>query len=258
MAHFMVFYELHVNRQLRRERVFHDRTNPMELFDEHDFYERFRFTKAGVTYLCNLLQDDLSPVCSRSHAISLPMKICTALRFCATGSFQMLVGDTNSISQPSVSRIVNQFITAMAGKTENFIIFPRMNFEITRLKQGFYGISSFPNVIGAIDGTHIRILAPHIGEEAYVNRKGYHSINVQMVMNQDYVITNLVVQWPGSTHDSQILRMSNLWDLFEAGEIPSGLLLGDSGYPNKNWLLTPFQNPQNASERRYNRYVCSQ
>ena len=132
----MFLYQLHANRQLRCECVFRDQTNMMELFDEHDFYERFRFTKAGVTYLGNLLQDGFSPVWNRSHAISLLIKICTTLRFCATGSFQMLIGDTNSISQPSVSRIVNQFITAMAGKTENFIIFPRTNLEITRLKHG--------------------------------------------------------------------------------------------------------------------------
>ena len=70
MAYFMFLYQLHANRQLRCERVFRDWTNPMELFDEKDFYERFRFTKAGVTFLCNLLQHDLSPVCNRTRAIS--------------------------------------------------------------------------------------------------------------------------------------------------------------------------------------------
>ncbi|XP_025162263.1 uncharacterized protein LOC112590332 isoform X2 [Harpegnathos saltator] len=37
---------------------------------------------------------------------------------------------------------------------------------------GFEVISSFPKVIGAIDGTHINIPSPHIHPEAYVNRKG--------------------------------------------------------------------------------------
>ena len=82
----------------------------------------------------------------------------------------------------------------MAGKTENFIIFQRTNFDITRLKQGFYEISSFAIVIGAIDGTYIQILAPHIGEEAYVNQKAYNSINFQTVMNQDYVKTQGRIQ----------------------------------------------------------------
>ena len=37
-----------------------------------------------------------------------------------------------------------------------------------------------PNVIGCIDGTHIRIQAPSTNEHEYVNRKNVHSINVQV------------------------------------------------------------------------------
>lgn len=34
----------------------------------------------------------------------------------------------------------------------------------------------FKNVIGCFDGSHIRINRPQEDEEAYVNRKGYHSV----------------------------------------------------------------------------------
>ena len=44
----------------------------------------------------------------------------------------------------------------------------------------FVEVAGMPGVMGCIDGTHIRILAPHQQEWAYVNRKGYHSINVQV------------------------------------------------------------------------------
>ena len=38
-----------------------------------------------------------------------------------------------------------------------------------------------PCIIGCIDCTHIRIQAPHLNENFYVNRKRYHSINVQAI-----------------------------------------------------------------------------
>jgi hypothetical protein len=38
-----------------------------------------------------------------------------------------------------------------------------------------------PGVIGAIDCTHVAIVRPTIHEEHFVNRKGYHSMNVQAV-----------------------------------------------------------------------------
>lgn len=52
----------------------------------------------------------------------------------------------------------------------------------------FYRVKHFPGVIGCIDCTHVAIIAPkeenNFPEEAYVNRKGYHSINVQLVSNE--------------------------------------------------------------------------
>lgn len=41
----------------------------------------------------------------------------------------------------------------------------------------------FPKVIGAVDGTHIKIAAPKLHAAAYVNRKGYHSIQLQVLFN---------------------------------------------------------------------------
>ena len=41
----------------------------------------------------------------------------------------------------------------------------------------------FPNVIGAVDCTHIRLKRPSGPNEAdFVNRKGFHSLNVQVLM----------------------------------------------------------------------------
>jgi len=39
----------------------------------------------------------------------------------------------------------------------------------------------FPRVIGIIDGTHIKIEAPKENYESYINRKGYHFIQLQVI-----------------------------------------------------------------------------
>ncbi|WAQ94882.1 HARB1-like protein, partial [Mya arenaria] len=45
---------------------------------------------------------------------------------------------------------------------------------------------------------------------------------------------DVVCRWPGSVHDTRILRESGLFHLFENGHMPQGFhLLGDSGYPAK-------------------------
>ena len=67
------------------------------------------------------------------------------------------------------------------------------------------------HVIGAIDCTHIRVQSPG-GEDAarVVNRKGYYSINVQVICDASQRITNIVARWPGSTHDSRIYQNSRI------------------------------------------------
>ena len=109
-----------------------------------------------------------------------------------------------------------------------------------------------------MDGTHIPILRPNIHEEAYLNRKDFHSINVQICGNEDLQIIDVVVKWPGSVHDSRILKNSKLYEKFREGELPSlpnGVILGDSGYPLLEWLLVPFVEHSGitAAQKLYNK-----
>lgn len=46
--------------------------------------------------------------------------------------------------------------------------------------------------------------------------------------------------------------LNKLQFLSTAVSNPFTNLAGDSGYPLKQWLLTPFPNPQSAEERNYN------
>ncbi|XP_040197559.1 putative nuclease HARBI1 [Rana temporaria] len=109
-----------------------------------------------------------------------------------------------------------------------------------------------PNCLGAIDGTHIPLIPPHDGEEQFRNRKSYHSLNVQVVVDSHQRIMSIRSGFPGSCHDSHILRQSALFERFERGQMPEGWLVGDAGYGCRSWLLTPLSNPQTAAEVRYN------
>jgi len=88
--------------------------------------------------------------------------------------------------------------------------------------------------------------------ELYRNRKGYFSINVQVVVNAKLEIIDIVARWPGSAHDSTIFDHSRIKTLFEMGAFSDGLLLADSAYPNLPYIMTPFQNPVTAAEHIYN------
>ncbi|XP_045116824.1 uncharacterized protein LOC123507728 [Portunus trituberculatus] len=91
----------------------------------------------------------------------------------------------------------------------------------------FTAIAGFPEVIGGIDGTHVMIVAP-----------------------REY-------KWPGSVHDARILVQSGLCTIFDNGIVPAGChLQGDSDYPSKKWLLTPYLRPQSSYNRAHKK-TCS-
>ena len=107
-------------------------------------------------------------------------------------------------------------------------------------------------VVGAIDGSHIPMIAPSIDEYAYVIRKQYHSINMQAICDSNLIFQDVAATWPESHHDFCILQSSTVYDRFENDEFGDCWLLGDSGYPQKKWLITPLGNPATVEERRFN------
>ncbi|XP_050518106.1 putative nuclease HARBI1 [Diabrotica virgifera virgifera] len=49
------------------------------------------------------------------------------------------------------------------------------------VSQQHFANKGFPNVIGAIDGCHIKIDRPDNDPDSYINRKGFYSVQMQAV-----------------------------------------------------------------------------
>ncbi|GFX21740.1 nuclease HARBI1 [Trichonephila clavipes] len=123
---------------------------------------------------------------------------------------------------------------------------------IDEVSRKFFSIAGFPKVIGALDGTFIRIVSPG-GEvaERFCCRKNYFALNVQTNVDADLVIRNVVARWPGSAHDSTVFNNSAASLSLKKNELYKDFhLLGDTGYACEKYLLTPFWNPRFLAEAR--------
>jgi len=105
----------------------------------------------------------------------------------------------------------------------------------------FMRVANIPRICGIVDGSLIPIDAPHQNESAFVDRNGQHSINVMVVCGPNLEFFYASARWPGSVHDSRVLRCSTLAQQWENGWRPftNGIILGDSGYGLRKWLITP-------------------
>ena len=68
-------YLLLVERAHRRERVFCDRTQPLEIYDDVDMFNKYCFTRAGVISLINRLGGQLEHQTRRNHAVPPSLQV---------------------------------------------------------------------------------------------------------------------------------------------------------------------------------------
>lgn len=121
----------------------------------------------------------------RSTCVSKTIKLAATLRFLAQGSYQLSVGNDFHIglSQPVVSVILSETLKALETVIcPKWIRFKMTENEKTEAKVEFFEKTGFPGVIGCVDGTHIKILAPSKQDQhLYYNRKGFFSLNAMIV-----------------------------------------------------------------------------
>lgn len=80
--------------------------------------------------------------------------------------------------------------------------------DISKRIEDKYG---YPQAFGAIDGTHIHIKPPANGLADFRNRKGWPSMNVQAVCDDQLVFRDVCCKHPGSCHDAYVLSDSWLY-----------------------------------------------
>ncbi|KAJ1161954.1 hypothetical protein NDU88_002434 [Pleurodeles waltl] len=149
------------------------------------------------------------------------------------------------------SKVLSRVLSALMKYMQSYIVFPEVA-DLPTVKGDFYALGHIPNIIGAIDGTHVALVPPSGSEQVYRNRKSYHFMNVHVVCLSDQYISHVNAKFPGSVHDAYIMRNSSIPYVMEQLQRHRVWLIGDSGYPNLSWLLTPVRNPRTRAEERYN------
>ncbi|XP_046803854.1 putative nuclease HARBI1 [Lucilia cuprina] len=139
------------------------------------------------------------------------------------------------------------------------ITFPQTTMEKEVISNDFQQISGFPNVLGCIDGSYISVRTPkHKIRSSYANRHDTVSITLQGICDSKLRFLDVYTGVPSKIHDSRILKLSFIGKELQNLCAPNYHLLGDSAYPLREYLLTPFRDYGNLSdsEKNYNLKFC--
>ncbi len=188
----------------------------------------------------------------------------------AVGSRFRAIAAHFDVGKSTCVNITKDFCRALNMLSRHYIKFPNNCDETTRALALFQDDCKFPHAFGAIDGTHIEIIAPKEPFD-YFDRHHRYSVIIQAVVGKNLTFMDTAIGYPGSMHDARVFRSSDIFQKAQKGEILTEplttvngvqirpLLLGDGAYPLLPWLMKPYPNGAilNRSQRRFNKTLSS-
>ncbi|KAK7879841.1 hypothetical protein WMY93_033489 [Mugilogobius chulae] len=185
-------------------------------FGDNEWRENFRMNRESFNRLCVMVDPFMRPAETTVRTpVPLPMRVAIVLYKLGSCGEYRLVANHNFIKVPDLE-------------------------EATQIAARFQRAFGLPQIIGCIDGSHIPIMPPSDGYRDFINRKGWASYVLQGVVDDQCCFWSVSCKVPGSAHDANVLRMSEIYR--QAHRLPKRAIdvegvgvnfyiIGDPAYP---------------------------
>ena len=184
-------------------------------WSDKEWKQNFRITRETYCYLCDKLQPYLQKQLAMREPLSVAQRVAITLWRLGTNVEYRTISHLFGIGLSTVCVVVHEVSQVIVEQlTAQYICVPSGQ-GLKRIVNGFQSKWGFPQCVGAIDGTHIPIISPKEDPLDYYNRKGYHSVILQALVDHEYKFLDIYVGWPGSVHDARVLANSALYSRCE-------------------------------------------
>ena len=204
-----------VVRKINTERLikgeYHSLIAEMRMFDTEIFFKYFRMTPSRFDHLLSLIGTALyrKGTVMRSP-VSPGERLAVTLRFLATGDSMQTTAFSYRLGHSTVCRIIDDTCEAIWNALAvDYLRPPSSQEDWKRISESFYRLWNFPNCIGAIDGKHIVMQAPHRSGSTFFNYKKTHSIVLMAVCDAHYCFTYVDIGDYGRHSDGGVFSHSN-------------------------------------------------
>ena len=185
-------------------------------FSTRDWLESFRMSQATFVYVCDQLRSAVEKSNTEMrNAIPVEQRVALTLWYLATNTDYRTIGHLFGVSKATVCAaivkvLLPRYIRVPAGD------------ELKKVVEGFKDGLGFPQCAGVVDGTHIPIVSPEECPADYYNRKGFHSIVMQGVVDNVGRFMEVYIGWPGRVHDARVFVNSSLYKRGQDGTLFPG------------------------------------
>ena len=245
---------------------YHNRTLPDTVFRK-----KMRMDRETFDRLLNVLGPSITRQDTMMRDCIPPEKVLAiALYRLAHGNSYESMAPALNVGKTTAIEAVQDVVNRLYELRGRYIKFPATAAEIAASIETFADLSDLPNVVGAIDGTHIVINAPRNSAVDYFSRYQSHDFIIQGIVDGRKLFLHAAAGYPGAMHDARVLRSTAFYRQAERGEKMKGptvhienqeigpYLVGDSAYPLSQWLQKPYpEGTRDPEEKAYNKALSS-
>lgn len=239
--------------------------SPTRDLDRFKIY--FEMSRKTFNYVCSLVMEPMSK--SKTYkfqngdVMSLHDKVAIAIRRLKFGKSLVSIGKEIKAHWSTVSQVTWSFVEALEENGLRHLQWPDSEEDMSYIKAKFESLQGLPNCCGAIDITHFQIracLSP-LKNAVWLDKMNNQSMVLQAIVDPDMRFRDIVGGYPGRMTESSVLGNSTFLKLCDKEHRLNGnkiklsdgtelneYIVGDSGFPSLQWLVTPYQGEQ-ISER---------
>ena len=232
------------------------------------FKREFRMSPETFSMIINIVDQPMSRQDTRyREAVPIHKRVAIAIWRLATGNAYRVISKVFGVSMSTVSNVVLEFCTVLSLIVSQHIKFPDTAAETSVMIDLFQITTNcpIPQIVGCLDCTHCKVICPDIVSYSdYFNRKQVYSVNTQAVIGESLKFLDVSTGYPGSAHDSRVLRSSSLFNRAENHEILEQptvqvmgrgikpIVLADGAYPQLRWIMKPYARNRNLTPQEVN------
>lgn len=161
-------------------------TDVLQNFGETEWYLNFRMPEEAFLNLCDLLHPYILKQTMKT-TVSLEKRVALTLYKLASNTEFHDVANLFGIGVSTACDVFWEVCKGLCQLKRKFIGMPKSEEDVKTIIKGFQEKSGFPMCAGALDGTHIPILAPSSFHTDYYNRKGWYSVILQGLVDHQYM-----------------------------------------------------------------------
>ena len=237
-----------------------------QLMTIQDSRKPFRVTRQTFCYILENIRQDTTKDQLTEMPISPECGLAICLYRLGRGDYLYTIAELFGVGLATIHVIVKEVCEGIVKNLWKKAVtnhFPTSEQDFTEVMVDMNQLWQFPWCWGAIDSCHIPIQCPPGGEEAckeYHNFKNVFSIVMMAIVDAAARFMWVSVGFPGNSHDSIIFQSTQLWsDIMEKKVIPEisqniqgtdiyPMILGDSAFPFRIWLMKPYSNAVLSAE----------